>query len=62
MREDTARTFHPPLLPRASVSLAKSHARGRPRPYPCFSRQKTVKIYQLKERSRLARVILSGET
>lgn len=36
MREDTARTFHPPLLPRASVSLAKSHARGRPRPYPCF--------------------------
>lgn len=36
MREDTARTFHPPLLPRASVSLAKSHAQGRSHPYPCF--------------------------
>lgn len=50
MREGIARTFHPPLLLRASVSLAKSHARGRSRPYPCFSRQKTVKFNQLKER------------
>lgn len=36
MREDTTRSFRPPLLPRAFVSLAKSHARGKPRPYLCF--------------------------
>lgn len=36
MREDIARTFRLPLLPRAFVSSVRLHARGRLRPYPCL--------------------------